>query len=115
MYCPTTCGVSDYMFKYFTATNDEVNQMQQDLETINNVTRDAEDMVIYMKDSTTAAQKSITPGNATDMNPLKTSTHLGSTVHIAYFCSQTLKSKSHRACWMMSLDLKRSFLYKSSK
>lgn len=77
------------MFKYFTANNDEVDQMQQDLETIANVTQDAEESVTYMKDSMTAAQKSSSPGNATNMNPLKTSTHLGSTVHIAYVCSQT--------------------------
>lgn len=89
MYCPTTCGVSDYMFKYFTNNHDKLDRLQQDLETIANMTQEAQERGIYMKDSMAAAQKSNAPGNATNMNSLKTSTHLGSTVHIAYFCPQT--------------------------
>lgn len=78
MYCPTTCGVADYMLAYFTNTNDDLEKMQTDLENIANMTQDAEDRVVYMKDSMVAAQKTITPGNTTNMNPLKTSTLLGS-------------------------------------
>lgn len=62
MYCPTTCGVADYMLKYFSNTNEDLEQMQQDLETIANLTKDTDDRVVYMKDSMTAAQKSYTPG-----------------------------------------------------
>lgn len=47
--------------------------MQQDLETIANLTQDAEETVTYMKDSMTVAQKSYAPGNPTSMNPWKTS------------------------------------------
>lgn len=78
MYCPTTCGVADYMLQYFSNTNDGLEQMQTDLENIANMTQDAENRVVYMKDSMVATQKSITPGNTTNINPLETSTPLGS-------------------------------------
>ncbi|XP_056891199.1 fibrinogen gamma chain isoform X1 [Takifugu flavidus] len=61
MYCPTTCGVADYMLKYFSKNNDGLEQMLIDLENIANMTQDAENRVVYMKDSMVAAQKSITP------------------------------------------------------
>ncbi|CAF96585.1 unnamed protein product, partial [Tetraodon nigroviridis] len=61
MYCPTTCGVTDYMLKYFTITNEQVEQMEQDLESIANVTQDAEDRVVHIKDSMAVAQKSYAP------------------------------------------------------
>lgn len=73
MYCPTTCGVADYMVKYFSNTNDDLEQMQTDLENIANLTQDAQDRVVYMKDSMVASQKSVTPGNTTNINPLETS------------------------------------------
>lgn len=69
MYCPTTCGVSDYMLRYFSATDRDLEKMQQDLETIANLTQDAEEKVVYMKDSMVVAQKSYSPGNTTNMNP----------------------------------------------
>lgn len=128
MYCPTTCGVADYMLKYFSITNDGLEQMQTDLENIANMTQDAENRVVYIKDSVTASQKSITPGNTTNMNTLETSggpkninnpllqlSCTDITADAAYFFPQTFISKSHRACWMMSFDLKRLFLCKSSK
>lgn len=76
MYCPTTCGVADYMVKYFSSTHDDLEQMLTDLENIANVTQDAQDRVVYMKDSTVAAQKSSTPGNTTNTNPLETSKNI---------------------------------------
>lgn len=69
MYCPTTCGVSDYMLRYFINNNRDLEQMLRDLETIANLTQDAEETVVYMKDSMAVAQKSYTPGNTTNMNP----------------------------------------------
>lgn len=69
MYCPTTCGVADYMLRYFSTTDRDLEKMQQDLETIANLTQDAEDKVVYMKDSMTVAQKSYSSGNTTNMNP----------------------------------------------
>lgn len=61
------------MLKYFSNTNDGLEQMQTDLENIANMTQDAENKVVYMKDSMVATQKSITPGNTTNTNPLETS------------------------------------------
>lgn len=61
------------MLKYFLNTNDDLEQMQTDLESIANMTQDAENRVVYMKDSMVATQKSITPGNTTKINPLETS------------------------------------------
>lgn len=75
MYCPTTCGVADYMLRYFTKTDSELEKALQDLETIANLTKDTEDTMVKMKDSMVVAQKSYSPGNTTDMSPWKTSTH----------------------------------------
>ncbi|XP_028273155.1 fibrinogen gamma chain [Parambassis ranga] len=57
-YCPTTCGVADYLLKYFPNVNSDLDKMQWDLETIANLTQGAEETIVYMKDSATAAQKS---------------------------------------------------------
>lgn len=75
MYCPTTCGVADYMLKYFTTSEDDLDQMLQDLETIANVTQDAEETVVYMKDSMAVAQKTNTPGNGPRKTPAPQHTH----------------------------------------
>lgn len=57
-YCPTTCGVVDYMQRYMPPVDKDLEEMQEELETIANLTQGAEDTVTYMKDSTTSAQKS---------------------------------------------------------
>lgn len=45
--------------------------MERDLETIANLTQDAEERVVYMKDSMAAAQKSFTPGKHHQHEPMK--------------------------------------------
>ncbi|XP_030273395.1 fibrinogen gamma chain [Sparus aurata] len=57
-YCPTTCGVADYMLRYLPNVNRDLDSMQRDLETIANLTQGADETVVYMKDSVTSAQKS---------------------------------------------------------
>ena len=61
-YCPTTCGVADYMLRYLPNVNRDLDSMQRDLETIANLTQGADETVVYMKDSVTSAQKSAGPG-----------------------------------------------------
>ncbi|TMS22794.1 Fibrinogen gamma-B chain [Larimichthys crocea] len=58
-YCPTTCGVADYMIRYKPGVTRELDDLVQALETIANLTQEAEETVVYMKDSTTSAQKSV--------------------------------------------------------
>ncbi|KAM9857017.1 fibrinogen gamma chain [Aulostomus maculatus] len=60
-YCPTTCGVADYMLKYLPAVTKDLDYMQQELEQIANWTQVTEEKVVYMKDSAVAAQKSSQP------------------------------------------------------
>ncbi|XP_013866908.1 fibrinogen gamma chain [Austrofundulus limnaeus] len=57
-YCPTTCGVADYLLSYLPGVNEDLNTMQRELETITNLTNSAEETISYMKDSATSAQKS---------------------------------------------------------
>ncbi|KAG8014660.1 Fibrinogen gamma chain [Nibea albiflora] len=57
-YCPTTCGVADYLMRYRPGVTQELDDLQRELETIANLTQGAEQTVVYMKDSTTSAQKS---------------------------------------------------------
>ncbi|XP_051241362.1 fibrinogen gamma chain [Dicentrarchus labrax] len=57
-YCPTTCGVADYMLRYMPEVNKDLDDLQRDLDSIANLTQGAEDTVVYMKDSATSAQKS---------------------------------------------------------
>lgn len=59
------------MLRYFTNTDRDLEQLQQELETIANVTQDSEERVVYMKDSMAAAQKSYAPGNTINLNPWK--------------------------------------------
>ncbi|XP_026159293.1 fibrinogen gamma chain [Mastacembelus armatus] len=61
-YCPTTCGVADYLHSYMSGVTRDLDYLQKELETIGNFTRGTEEEVFYMKDSTTAAQKS-SPGD----------------------------------------------------
>lgn len=62
-YCPTTCGVADYMFRYLPGVSEDLTAMQDQLEKIANLTGGADEKITYMKDSTTSAQKSSQPGN----------------------------------------------------
>lgn len=61
-YCPTTCGVADYLHRYKPDVDRQLDLMEQDLEEIVNLTRGAQDKVIYLKDSETQAQKQ-SPGS----------------------------------------------------
>ncbi|KAL7405128.1 hypothetical protein ABVT39_024192 [Epinephelus coioides] len=60
-YCPTTCGVADYMFRYLPGVERDLDDMQEQLDTIANLTKGAEEQVVYMKDSTSSVQKSSQP------------------------------------------------------
>lgn len=86
MYCPTTCGVADYMLNYFINADGHLEKMLRDLESIANLTQDAEETVVYMKDSMAVAQKSFAPGNTADTNPGKTSTHPVSGINVILCC-----------------------------
>lgn len=63
IYCPTTCGVADYLQRYKPVMDRELDQMEQDLEDLANLTRGAQDKVVYLRDSETQAQKQA-PGSA---------------------------------------------------
>lgn len=56
-YCPTTCGVADYLNKYKPDVDGQLDRMEQKLEEIVNLTKGAQDTVIYLKDSDKQAQK----------------------------------------------------------
>ncbi|XP_077462322.1 fibrinogen gamma chain isoform X2 [Stigmatopora argus] len=58
-YCPTMCGVSDYMQRYASAADDGLDALQRELDTITNLTRRAEESVIYMKDSLQTVNKNV--------------------------------------------------------
>lgn len=60
-YCPTTCGVADYMLRYMPDVERDLDTMQRDLETITNLTQGADETVVYMKDTAVSAQKSGAP------------------------------------------------------
>uniref|UniRef100_A0A3P8RUI7 Fibrinogen gamma chain n=1 Tax=Amphiprion percula TaxID=161767 RepID=A0A3P8RUI7_AMPPE len=60
-YCPTTCGVADYLLRYMPGVENDLDDMQSQLETIANLTQGAESTITYMKDSTISAQKSTQP------------------------------------------------------
>ncbi|KAF4118796.1 fibrinogen gamma chain [Onychostoma macrolepis] len=57
IYCPTTCGVADYLQRYKPPMDRDLDQMEQDLEDLANLTRGAQDKVVYLRDSETQAQK----------------------------------------------------------
>ncbi|XP_048053189.1 fibrinogen gamma chain [Megalobrama amblycephala] len=56
-YCPTTCGVADYLQRYQPDIDRQLDDMEQDLKEIANLTRGAQDKVVYLRDSETQAQK----------------------------------------------------------
>ncbi|XP_061686938.1 fibrinogen gamma chain [Syngnathoides biaculeatus] len=60
-YCPTTCGVADYMFKYTSSAHESLDELQKELDNIANLTHGAEERVVYMKDSIQTVQKNIQP------------------------------------------------------
>ncbi|KAK2865924.1 hypothetical protein Q7C36_001980 [Tachysurus vachellii] len=57
-YCPTTCGVENYLHTYNSGVQKDLNHMDELLQEISNLTRGAQDKVVYLKDSQTQAQKS---------------------------------------------------------
>ncbi|XP_005929302.1 fibrinogen gamma chain [Haplochromis burtoni] len=60
-YCPTTCGVADYMQTYTETVDRDLDSLLRELETIANLTRGAEETITYMKDTAAAHQKSSDP------------------------------------------------------
>ncbi|XP_056265535.1 fibrinogen gamma chain [Pseudoliparis swirei] len=60
-YCPTTCGVTDYMHRYMSEVDEDLESMQKKLATIANLTQGADQTIVYMKDSTLMAQKNTLP------------------------------------------------------
>ncbi|XP_036407369.1 fibrinogen gamma chain-like [Megalops cyprinoides] len=60
-YCPTTCGVADYLHSYKPKVDKDLSDLEELLEHISNLTKGAQDRVDYMKDSASQAQKSISP------------------------------------------------------
>lgn len=61
-YCPTTCGVADYMRSYILGANRDIDELQQDLDTITNLTQGTDETIQHIKDSITVAQKSSPSG-----------------------------------------------------
>ncbi|XP_029529479.1 fibrinogen gamma chain-like [Oncorhynchus nerka] len=57
-YCPTTCGVADYLNRYKPVVDKDLNEMEDILGRITNLTTGATEKVTYMKDSATQHQKS---------------------------------------------------------
>uniref|UniRef100_A0A3Q2XKJ0 Fibrinogen gamma chain n=1 Tax=Hippocampus comes TaxID=109280 RepID=A0A3Q2XKJ0_HIPCM len=60
-YCPTTCGVADYMHRYTSNAHDSLDYLQKELDSIHNLTEGAQERVIYMKDSIQTVQKNTQP------------------------------------------------------
>ncbi|KAG9259983.1 fibrinogen gamma chain [Astyanax mexicanus] len=56
-YCPTTCGIADYLQKYKPGVVKDLNDMEEILLDIANLTKGAQDKVVFLKDSETQAQK----------------------------------------------------------
>lgn len=59
--------MADYLLPYVKRTSNDLDRMQSELEIIANLTQGAEDKIVYMKDSATAAQKSSPEGITVDM------------------------------------------------
>uniref|UniRef100_A0A8C4THA0 Fibrinogen gamma chain n=1 Tax=Erpetoichthys calabaricus TaxID=27687 RepID=A0A8C4THA0_ERPCA len=64
VYCPTTCGIADYLHRYKPSADRDLDQLQNLLYVISNLTLGAEEKVNYVRDSATSAQKSNLNGNA---------------------------------------------------
>ncbi|XP_029292809.1 fibrinogen gamma chain [Cottoperca gobio] len=60
-YCPTTCGVADYMLRYIPGVERDLDDLQEQLDTIANLTTGAEETAVYMKDTTILSQKTSQP------------------------------------------------------
>ncbi|XP_028647201.2 fibrinogen gamma chain [Erpetoichthys calabaricus] len=58
VYCPTTCGIADYLHRYKPSADRDLDQLQNLLYVISNLTLGAEEKVNYVRDSATSAQKS---------------------------------------------------------
>ncbi|XP_076848419.1 fibrinogen gamma chain [Brachyhypopomus gauderio] len=56
-YCPTTCGVADYLHRYKPGVVRDLNDMEELLQEIANLTRGAQDKVVYLKDTEKHAVK----------------------------------------------------------
>ncbi|XP_058496623.1 fibrinogen gamma chain [Solea solea] len=76
-YCPTTCGVADYLLRYLPGVDDELETLQSELDKIANLTQGTDETIVYMKDSTTSAQKS----GPQDTNFKRSSSMLDDVVH----------------------------------
>ncbi|XP_034744467.1 fibrinogen gamma chain [Etheostoma cragini] len=61
LYCPTTCGVADYMLRYMPGVDKDLEDLQEQLDIIANLTKEADETAVYMKDSAVSAQKSSQP------------------------------------------------------
>ncbi|KAJ8382700.1 hypothetical protein SKAU_G00034780 [Synaphobranchus kaupii] len=62
-YCPTTCGVADYLNRYKPAVDKYLDDFEDLLEQIGNLTKGAQDKVVYMRDSASHGQKSTPPAD----------------------------------------------------
>lgn len=58
------------MLRYVDHVDKDLDDLQQTLETIANFTKETEEKVVFMKESTTSLQKSVQPGNTLHLVPL---------------------------------------------
>ncbi|KAG9344077.1 hypothetical protein JZ751_012557 [Albula glossodonta] len=58
-YCPTTCGVADYLQKYKPLVETDLDRLYDILEEITNLTKGTEEKVVYMRDSATHAKNEL--------------------------------------------------------
>ncbi|MBN3295451.1 FIBG protein, partial [Amia calva] len=58
-YCPTTCGVANYLQRYEPSISNELETLEATLTTIANLTKGAQEKVVYLRDSVTIAQKAL--------------------------------------------------------
>ncbi|MBN3287258.1 FIBG protein, partial [Polyodon spathula] len=57
-YCPTTCGIVDYLQRYKPNTDSELSYLENTLNQISNLTIGAQEKANYIKDSSISARKS---------------------------------------------------------
>lgn len=119
-YCPTTCGVSDYMLRYMPAVERDLERLQQQLESIANFTKETEETVVYMKDSALSAQKTSQPGSVRSIPPVDENSEVLKSCCVGIitetgFIFQICTTKNPKVCWMTSVDLNRPSLHRSSK
>ncbi|XP_018611716.2 fibrinogen gamma chain-like isoform X2 [Scleropages formosus] len=60
-HCPTTCGIAEYLSRYQPSVDRDLSEIEVSLVDMRNLTKGAQDRVVYMRDSTTQAQKSSSP------------------------------------------------------